>query len=70
MTLHATREGQKIQIHGNIGVDVTVRSSQVHEITINEDARHTEYFHGQLGKLLAEAKAEREHTEAAGTAGA
>ena len=74
MTLHATRDGQSITIHGNTGVDVAVRNSHVERVGITEAAQHAEYFHGQLGKLLADAKAERApevdgEAAAAGTAG-
>ena len=60
MTLHATRDGQKITIHGNTGVDFKVTNSHLEGVHISEDARHVEYFHGQLGTLLADAKAERD----------
>lgn len=60
MTLHATREGQAIAIHGNTGVDIEVRNSQLAGVHIRENAQHVRYFHGQLGKLLDEADAERE----------
>jgi hypothetical protein len=60
MTLHATREGQSIKVHGNTGVDVHVSNSQVREVVINENAQHVRWFHTQLGQLLDEADAERE----------
>jgi len=60
MTLHATRDGQSVTIHGNIGVDVEVKGSQVQRIGITENAQHAEYFHKQLGELLDAARAERE----------
>lgn len=60
MTLHASRDGQKITVHGNTGVDVTVKNSQLSEVAITEQAQHVEWFHKQLGDLIAEAKAERE----------
>jgi hypothetical protein len=60
MTLHASRSGQQVTVHGNLGVDLEVRNSQVTAVHITEQAQHAEYFHKQLGDLLAEAKAERE----------
>jgi hypothetical protein len=60
MTLHATRSGQSIQVHGNTGVHVAIENSQVQQVTITEHAMHVENFHTQLGQLLAEARAERE----------
>ena len=60
MTLHATRDGQKIMIHGNTGVDITVKNSALSEVVVHEHASHVEYFHTKLGELLAAAKAERE----------
>lgn len=62
MTLGVVRDGQKIKITGNVGVDVSVQNSQLSSVTINEDAQHVEWFHTQLGNLLAEAKAERDAT--------
>ena len=64
MTLHATRDGQEITVHGNTGVEVAVKNSQLHHVGITEIAQHVEYFHGQLGRLLAEAKAERKSADA------
>jgi hypothetical protein len=64
MTLHATREGQKVTIHGNIGVDLKVASSHVSEVTITEEAQHVRNFHTQLGQILDEADAERAQPEA------
>jgi hypothetical protein len=48
MTLHATREGQKITIH-----------HQPSDTHVTEDAAHVRYFHEQLGRLLNDAEAER-----------
>ncbi len=52
-------------MNGNIGVEVLVQGSRISYVKITEDARHVELFHGQLGKLLEEAKAEREAVSAA-----
>jgi len=60
MTLFATRDGQNIKIHGNVGIDASIENSHFQEVTVTENAQHAEYFHKQLGDLLAEAKAERE----------
>jgi hypothetical protein len=57
--MHVTREGQKIQIHANTGVDVTVKNNVLHEIVVSEDATHLEYFHTQLGVVLNQAKEDR-----------
>ena len=59
VTLHVTREGQKITVHGNLGVRLRIEDSRVSEVGITEDAQHVEYFHSQLGQLLEAAKAER-----------
>lgn len=58
MTLCATRDGQAVKIHGNIGLDVRVQDSRVAEYTINEHAAHVRSFWGQLGRILDEAEAE------------
>lgn len=59
MTLHATRDGQKITVNGNTGVEVLVQNSHVTHVKITEDAQHVRYFHTQLGQLLDQADAER-----------
>jgi hypothetical protein len=59
MTLHATREGQVITVHGNTGTEILVQNSNLVHARIREDARHVEGFHAQLGALLADAKTER-----------
>jgi len=59
MTLHATRDGQKITVHGNTGTEVLVQNGHVQHVRITEDAQHVKYFHDQLGKLL-DAAGERE----------
>lgn len=58
MTLHASREGQKIHVHGNIGVDLQVHNSQVSSVRITEDAVHVKHFAGQLLRLVEEAEHE------------
>lgn len=60
MTLHATRDGQQITIHGNTGVEVLVQNSHLTHARVTEHAQHVEYFHRQLGELIAAARAERE----------
>ncbi len=59
MTLHATRDGQKITVNGNTGVELLVRNSNVSHVKITEDAQHVRYFHTQLGLLLDAADHER-----------
>lgn len=64
MTLHATRSGQQITIHGNTGVDAEIRNSQFSGVHITEHHQHVRHFWGQLGALLDEAeKAAREPAE-------
>ena len=46
MTLHASRDGQKITVHSTYG-------PATHAIT--EDAQHVRHFHTQLGELLDQA---------------
>lgn len=58
MTLHATRDGQAIAIHGNVGVDLEVRNSQLAGVHIKENAQHVRHFWHQLGNLLNEAETE------------
>lgn len=59
MTLHATRDGQTVTIHGNTGVDLEVRNSQLAGVHITENAQHVRHFCDQLGKLLDAADEER-----------
>jgi hypothetical protein len=59
VTLWASRDGQKVVIHGNIGLDVRVQNGQVAEYAVNEDARHVRSFWGQLGQLLDQAEADQ-----------
>ena len=60
MTLHATRDGQRITVHGNTGVHVHVQDSKVSEAGFTEDAQHVRHFWGLLGRLLDEAEHERQ----------
>lgn len=62
MTMYATREGQKISIHGNLGLDVKVHNGQVSEFHVSDPAglEHVRSLWGSLGRLLGEADAERE----------
>jgi hypothetical protein len=77
MTLHSTREGQRITIHGNTSVSLDVALSShsgaphivmengyAQHARITEDAQHIRYFWHQLGKQLDEADAEREQPPA------
>ena len=59
MTLHATRDGQKITVHGNVNTEVLVKDGHVQHVRITEDAQHVRFFHDQLGKLLFAAEEER-----------
>lgn len=63
MTLHATREGKNITVHGNTGVTVLVENSHVQHARITENHQHVKYFHAQLGKLLDEAEAEEQQDQ-------
>lgn len=63
MTLHATRDGQAIIIHGNTGVDLEVRNSQLAGVHIKENAQHVRHFHASLGHLLDAADKERDVPE-------
>jgi len=56
MTLHVTRDGDKITIHGNINSDVTAENGRITHVGITEDVRHVRQVWGQLGRLLAEAE--------------
>ena len=62
MTLYATRDGQNITFHGNLGLDVEVRNSQVQAFHVTDPAglEHVRYFWRQLGEHLDAADAERE----------
>jgi hypothetical protein len=56
MTLHVTRDGAKVTIHGNTGLRVAMRESRVTEFAITEDTAHLRSFWGQLGRALDEAE--------------
>lgn len=56
MTLHATRDGQAITIHGNTGVSMHMENSVLHHARITETAQHVRHFWGYLGTLLDEAE--------------
>lgn len=58
MTLWASRDGQKVTIHGNINLDVKIQGSQVAEFAVTEDAQHVKHLWGSLGKLIEDAEAE------------
>jgi hypothetical protein len=60
MTLHATRSGQLITIHHNLGVG---DARAQHQVT--EHASHLRHFHSQLGALLDAAEAEAEQRASA-----
>ena len=60
MTLHATRDGQKITVHGNVGTEVLVQGGHVQHVRITENAQHVRFFHDQIGKLLDAADEERD----------
>ena len=51
MTLHATRQGQRITVHTTYG---PVKNE------VTENAGHVEGFYRQLGVLLGEAEQERQ----------
>jgi hypothetical protein len=55
MTLHASRDGQKITVHTTYGLV---------ENHITEDAQHVRGFHTQLTELLDRADIERAEAEA------
>ena len=59
MTLWASRDGQKVTIHGNINLDVKIQASYVAEFAVTEDALHVKSLWGSLGRLIEEAEAER-----------
>ena len=59
MTLWASRDGQKVTIHGNINLDVKIQGSRVAEFAVTEDAQHVKHLWGSLGTLIEQAEAER-----------
>jgi len=56
MTLHVTREGQQVTIHGNNGLHVQIENSRVHAFAVSEDTAHLRHFWGELGEALKEAE--------------
>lgn len=54
MTLHVTRDGQTVTIHGNIGLHAHVEGSRVVDFAISEERMHLRSFWGQLGRVLDE----------------
>lgn len=69
MTLWASRDGQKVTIHGNINLDLTVRKSQVAEFAVTEDAQHVKSLWHSLGEHIQAAEAERAAAIPAGSGG-
>ena len=57
MTLWISRDEQKITIHGNIGLDVTIRDSWVSEYTVTEHYKYLRMFWHSLGEELHQAEA-------------
>ena len=58
MTLWASRDGQAVTIHGNLGLGVKIQDSRVGEYTIDEGIGQMRALWGSLGKLIEEADAE------------
>ena len=58
MTLHASRNGQEVTIHGNIHLDLELKDGLVRQFSVTEDAAHVRSFHKQLGELLDKAQEE------------
>lgn len=58
MTLHATRQGSEITVHGNINAEVLIKDSRVQHIKITEHFQHVRSFWSQLGRLIEEADEE------------
>ena len=58
MTLHATRDGEKITIGGNTGLRVSMRDDRVTDVSITDHFMHVRHFWGSLGRLLDEAEQE------------
>jgi hypothetical protein len=56
MTLWVSRDGQKVTIHGNTGLDVKVEESRVTSFAVSEHYGHLRHFWGQLGVVLQEAE--------------
>jgi hypothetical protein len=66
--MYATREGQKVTIHGNLGLDVRVANGQVQEFSVTDPAGPAQLrsLWSSLGHVLDEA--EKEAREAASEA--
>lgn len=60
MTLWASREGQKIAIHGNAGLSVKVENDRETGFTVSDDLGPMRALWGSLGTLIAQAEAENE----------
>ena len=59
MTLWASREGQQITIHGNVGLSIKVENGRVENgFTVSEDLGQMRALWGSLGTLIAQAEAE------------
>jgi hypothetical protein len=58
MTLWATRDGQKITIHGNLHLNAEILESSVQGFRVTEDAGHVKGLWGQLGDLIRQAEDE------------
>ena len=58
MTLWASREGQQITIHGNVGLAVKVEDDRETGFTVSEDLGQMRALWGSLGTLIAQAEAE------------
>lgn len=70
MTLWVSRDGQKVTIHGNNGLDVKVEDSRVASYAVTEHWGHLRHFWGQLGAVLEEAEqAAADQNAAIGRAG-
>lgn len=58
MTLWASRDGQQVVIHGNVGLSVKVENGHSAGYTVSEDIGQMRSLWGSLGRLLEEADAE------------
>ena len=56
MTLWVSRDEQKITIHGNTGLDVSVKDSRVSEYAVSEHYKHLRSFWHSLGEELHRAE--------------
>ena len=57
MTLWISRDEQTITIHGNTGLDVSIRDSRVSEYAVTEHYKHLRVFWHSLGEELHRAEA-------------